>query len=195
MVIDMQQRLVPAIHQHARVVARVLQLVQAARLLHIPVLGTEQYPQGLGSTLDELKPLFLQTWSKTSFHAALEPGPLDLLLADRRIEHVTLAGIEAHVCVAQTAIQLRHAGFLVQVAADAVGSRDPFDRDVALRRLEAGGVTISTAEAILFEWIETADHPQFKALSGLVKSFAASASAAESGPARALLQLDSPRSS
>ena len=90
---------------------------------------------------------------------------------------------------------MRHAGFLVQVAADAVGSRDPFDRDVSLRRLEAGGVTISTAEAILFEWIETADHPQFKALSGLIKSFATHANAPASATPMALPQPDSTRSS
>lgn len=87
----------------------------------------------------------------------------------RQVRHVTLAGAEAHVCVAQTALDLLDLGFRVQVPADAVGSRSPFDRDVALRRLEAAGAVISTTEAVLFEWCETADRPEFKAISALVK--------------------------
>ncbi len=82
---------------------------------------------------------------------------------------MTLAGIEAHVCVAQTALELLTMNFRVQVAADAVTSRHAFDRDIALRRLELAGAVVSTTEAAIFEWTETADHPQFKAISAMIK--------------------------
>jgi nicotinamidase-related amidase len=90
---------------------------------------------------------------------------------------VTIAGIEAHVCVAQTAIELLSMGFRVQVPADAVGSRGRFDWEIALRRLESAGAVISTTEAVLFEWVECSDEPRFKAISALIKEFAARPSA------------------
>ena len=86
-----------------------------------------------------------------------------------QVRHVALVGIEAHICVAQTALELLARGYEVQVPVDAVGSRFAEDREVALRRLERAGAILTTAEATLFEWVESADHPQFRAISALVK--------------------------
>jgi nicotinamidase-related amidase len=91
-------------------------------------------------------------------------------LYGRHIRHVTVAGVEAHVCVAQTALELLDLGFRVQVPADAVSSRSSVDKEMALRRLEIAGAVVSTTEAVLFEWLETADRPEFKAISALVKN-------------------------
>jgi nicotinamidase-related amidase len=107
--------------------------------------------------------------SKLTFHCLGAPGIVEGLAA-KGVRHVTLAGIEAHVCVAQTALELLKLGYRVQVPADAVGSRFAIDREYALRRLEAAGVVISTAESALFEWTETAGHPRFKEISALVKA-------------------------
>ena len=96
--------------------------------------------------------------AKMTFHCLGTPG-LAEALARAGVRHVTLAGIEAHVCVAQTALELLKLGYRVQVAADAVGSRYATDREFALRRLETAGAVVTTAEAALFEWTETAEHP------------------------------------
>ncbi|MDG3004488.1 isochorismatase family protein [Paludisphaera mucosa] len=168
LVIDVQEKLVAAVADGPRVVAAVLRLVRGARLLHVPVQATEQYPKGLGATVGPLAELIPERASKLTFACCSAPQVLEQFYG-RLTRHVTLAGLEAHVCVAQTALDLLDLGFRVQVPADAVASRNPFDRDVALRRLEAAGATISTTEAVLFEWCATADRPEFKAISGLVK--------------------------
>jgi nicotinamidase-related amidase len=91
-------------------------------------------------------------------------------LYGRHIQHVTVAGIEAHVCVAQTALELLDLGFRVQVPADGVGSRRKIDWEFALRRLEHAGAVVSTTESVLFEWTEKSDRPEFKVISELIKS-------------------------
>ncbi len=107
--------------------------------------------------------------AKTTFHCCAVPQLLEQLYG-RNVRHVTVAGIEAHVCVAQTALELLDLGFRVQVPADAVASRHKIDWEFALRRLEQAGAVVSTTEAVLFEWTETADRPEFKAISELIKT-------------------------
>lgn len=168
LVIDLQEKLVAAVADGPKVAANAARLVRGARLLGVPAQATEQYPRGLGTTVPSIAELIPERSSKLTFACCSVPQVLEQLYG-RRIQHVTLAGVEAHVCVAQTALDLLDLGFRVQVPADAVGSRSPFDRDVALRRLEAAGAVISTTEAVLFEWCETADRPEFKAISALVR--------------------------
>ena len=168
LVVDLQTRLVPAIDGADRVVARSRLLVRAARLLGLPVFATEQVPNKLGPTVPELAELLPERWPKSTFHAGGAAGLWEALKA-RQVRHVALAGIEAHICVAQTALELLGRGFAVQVPVDAVGSRFAVDREVALWRLERAGAILTSAEATLFEWVETADHPQFRAISALVK--------------------------
>lgn len=173
LVVDVQEKLISRILDRGRVVANATRLVKAADRLRMPVWATEQYPQGLGPTVPELAALIPHRPTKTTFQCCAVPQLLEQLYG-RQIRHVTLAGIEAHVCVAQTALELLRLGFQVQVPADAVGSRNKLDWDFALRRLEHAGAIVSTTEAVLFEWVETADHPEFKAISELIKSFEAS---------------------
>ena len=168
LVVDIQEKLIRAIEGHDRVVAQTIRLVKAARILGIPVLATEQYPQGLGPTIEALATLVPDRPSKTTFHCLGAPGIAEAL-EEGHVQHVTLAGIEAHVCVAQTALELLRAGYRVQIPVDAVGSRFSVDREVALRRLERAGAVISTTEAALFEWVGDARHPRFKEISALVK--------------------------
>src|SRR5205814_7340475 len=138
------------------------------RTLGLPVWATKQYPRGLGPSAAAIAELIPERPAKTTFHCCGVPQLLEQLYG-RNIRHVTVVGLEAHVCVAQTALELLDLGFRVQVPADAVASRNTLDRDVALRRIEQAGAVISTTEAVLFEWLETADRPEFKTVSALVK--------------------------
>ncbi len=170
LVVDVQDRLVRLIRRGPLVIANVERLVRAASLLGVPVLATEQYPKGLGPTVDVLLPLLPVRRAKTLFHAADAAG-LASPEACLPIRHVAVVGIESHVCIMQTALELLQRGFAVQVPTDAVASRGEEDHRAALRRLESAGATITTTEAVMFEWTERSDHPAFKAISGLVKDF------------------------
>jgi nicotinamidase-related amidase len=169
LVVDLQEKLLAAMEEGESVVGSTLRLVKGARLLEMPVWASEQYPRGLGSTAPAIAELIPERPTKLSFHCCAVPQLLEQFYG-RHVRHVTLAGVEAHVCVAQTALELLDLGFQVQIAADAVASRKPIDRDFALRRLERAGAVVSTTEAILFEWLETADRPEFKAISEMVKA-------------------------
>jgi nicotinamidase-related amidase len=169
-VVDVQEKLVPLLRYRELMIANSVRLVKAAQVLGLPVWATEQYPRGLGPTVRELAELIPERSPKTAFQCCAVPQLLEQLYG-RHIRHVTLVGIEAHVCVAQTALELLGLGFRVQVPADAVASRDRRDWEFGLRRLECAGVVVSTTEAVLFEWTENSDRPQFKAISELVKSF------------------------
>lgn len=168
LVVDVQEKLLDRIHEKDRVLANSIRLVKAAKILGLPFWATEQYPKGLGPTVASLAELIPNRPDKVSFHCCSIPMLLEQLYA-RKIRHVTIVGIEAHVCVAQTSLELLKLGFHVQIPADAVGSRHPIDWEFALRRLERVGATVSTSEAVLFEWTESADHPRFKEISELVK--------------------------
>ncbi len=168
LVVDLQTRLVPAIEGVDRVIANAVRLVRGAQILGVPTFATEQVPAKLGPTVPILAELLPDRLPKATFHAGGAEGLWDRLEA-AKIRHVALVGIEAHICVAQTALELAARGYLVQVPIDAVGSRFPTDLDAALRRLERSGITLTTTEAIVFEWVESADHPRFREISALVK--------------------------
>jgi nicotinamidase-related amidase len=170
LVVDVQEKLMARIKHRDLVVANTVRLVRAAEILRLPVWATEQYPQGLGSTVYEIAKLIPERPAKTTFHCCSVPQLLEQLYG-RKIRHVTLVGIETHVCVAQTALELLGLGFGVQVPADSVASRSKMDWELALRRLENAGAVVTTAESILFEWTECSDRPEFKAISELVKAF------------------------
>lgn len=170
LVVDVQDKLMPLIGQRALIVANSVRLVKAAQALDVPVFATEQYPKGLGPTVPELASLIPHRPNKTVFNCCAVPDLIEQLHG-RHVHHVTLAGIEAHVCVAQTALELLSLGFQVQVPADAVASRYKVDWKFALRRLEHAGVIVSSTEAVMFEWVERSDVPAFKAISDLVKNF------------------------
>jgi len=169
LVVDMQEKLLAAMPQREPVIASVVRLVRGAKELEIPVWGSEQYPRGLGTTVPAIAQLIPERPTKMSFHCCTAPQLVEQLYG-RHVRHLTVVGVEAHVCVAQTALELLDLGFRVQVPADAVASRHELDWQFALRRLENAGVVVSTTEAVLFEWLETADRPEFKTISEMVKA-------------------------
>jgi len=139
-------------------------LVQAARILEIPGLVSEQYPKGLGATASEVGLRDEPRISKTVFSAARADG-FDLGGRDQPI----VCGIETHVCVSQTVHDLLERGMEVHVPADAVGSRHEIDYARGLERLERAGAVVSTVEAVLFELLGRAGTPEFKAVQGLIR--------------------------
>lgn len=172
-VVDIQTRLAPAMPE--KVLARVLRntrlLLRVSELLGHPCVVTEQYPQGLGSTLPEVEecvPSGAQRLQKTSFSCAGGPGFLEALRSQAR-EQVVLTGMEAHVCVLQTAADLAEAGWQVFVVEDAVCSRRLENYQNALERLRALGIQITSAESVVFEWLREARHPHFKTVSSLLR--------------------------
>ena len=175
LVIDIQERLVPAMHGVEPVVANSVKLIEASRRLQVPVTISEQYPKGIGATLAPLREAAGDAATilpKMTF-SCVKDEAIAQALAARRGEGartpIVLAGIEAHVCVLQSALDLVTAGYDVFVVADAVASRQPASRELALRRLEQAGVRLASVEMVIFEWLERAGTPDFKALMPLVK--------------------------
>jgi nicotinamidase-related amidase len=168
LVIDVQEKLVPRIAGAATVIRNIGFLIDAARLLEMPVQATEQYPRGLGPTVPELAAKLPERPDKVAFSCCAVASVAETFHREARPK-VVLAGIETHVCVLHTALDLLALDFRVYVPVDAVGSRYRLDHDVALRRLEQAGAVLTTTETCLFEWVGGADHPKFKALSALVQ--------------------------
>jgi nicotinamidase-related amidase len=170
LIIDVQEKLLAHMPDAHGLVRNVGFLIDVAQLLTIPVRATEQYPRGLGPTIGELaRRLPEDRPAKTAFSACGAPGVISELRAAGR-SSVVLAGMETHVCVLQTALDLLTAGLHVFLPADATSSRFPIDHDTALRRLESAGAVLTTAETTAFEWLGGAEHPQFKAVSKLIKA-------------------------
>ena len=167
LLIDLQQRLMPVIHDHEAVVARSVRLAEAAQLLGVPIRATEQSPAGLGATVPPLAAYPQKIVSKTAFSAVGDPDFSSLLPAGAG--EIVVAGCEAHVCVLQTVLGLLGAGHRVAVAADATGSRDPADRAAAIDRARQQGAEIVTSEMVLFEWLRDAQHPRFREVQKLLK--------------------------
>ena len=168
LVVDVQQKLIGLIDGHHRIVWNIRRLIDGAKLLGLPVLATEQYPQGLGPTSAELLPLLDRTFEKTAFSCGGSAEFCEALKSTGRHKWL-IVGIEAHVCVQQTVLDLLAEGLRIYVAADAVGSRSPIDYEIALRRMESAGATLTTVEAALFEWCQDSKAPQFKQISKLVQ--------------------------
>jgi len=170
-VVDIQERLAPAIDGAARIEANTLILLAAAKAVGVPVLATEQYPRGLGHTVPALAEALPPgaTLEKLHFSCAREPAFIDRVAASGR-DQLILVGMEAHICVLQTALGLAEGGEReVFVVADAVGSRTPANAELALRRLAGAGVGVVSTEMVAFEWLERAGTPAFKEVSRLVK--------------------------
>ena len=170
-VIDVQERLLPVVQNQQQIVFNAHRLLVGARLFGVPVVISEQYPQGLGSTVKELAPYILEdtvVLPKKTFSVYEDIG-LRTEIDTRKRSQIILCGIETHVCVLQSAFDLRRAGHEVYIVADAVGSRFLGDQETALRRVEISGMILTTTESLLFAWCRTAEHPQFKDISRLAK--------------------------
>ena len=188
--VDYQIRLLPAIFEGAQVVANAVRLGQLARLMEVPVWGTEQSPSKLGANVAEVKALCAQTLSKMHF-SGVEEGLGEWLRppakpvggnarslpkhlqkpasnADER-NTVVIAGCETHICLLQTALDLLEDEFDVWVVTDACSSRTERNRDAAFDRLAGAGAELVTTEMVAFEWLRTAEHPAFKSVQALIK--------------------------
>ena len=169
-VVDIQDKLLAKIPTAAELVRNAGFLLDVATLLGVPARATEQYPKGLGPTTPEIaRRLPPDTPAKTTFSCCGAGTFLDELKMLQR-QDVVLVGMETHVCVAQTALDLLHAGLHVHLVVDALAARGAADHATALRRLELAGAVPTTAEAVAFEWVGDSTHPQFKAVSTLVIS-------------------------
>ncbi len=199
LLIDYQERLMPAIHGSAEVVANAVRLARIAQLLQVPVIGTEQNPQRLGANLADIKALCGRTLAKMHFSAVpdgllplLRPQPAPSAAAPPRggnarslprhlqkpsappaaaegRQTLVLAGCEAHVCLLQTALDLLDEELKVWVVTDACSSRTERNRDAAFDRLAAAGAELVTTEMVAFEWLRAADHPAFRDVLPLIK--------------------------
>lgn len=174
--IDLQERLIPQIQGYKTILSNVQRLLATAELFSVAVIGTEQYPKGLGPTVESIREQILKLNgcgatdlpAKTMFSCRECEAPFQALL-DAGIRKLLLCGIETHVCVAQTALDMVSAGFNVWIAVDAVGSRFVQDHEIALKRLEAHGCHLTTTEAAMFEICEKAGNEQFKSVSKLLR--------------------------
>lgn len=188
--VDYQSRLMPAIFENTLVLANALRLAQLARLMEVPVWGTEQNPSRLGENAPEIRVLCDQTLSKMQF-SGVEEGlgewlrpPAKPVAGNARSlpKHlqkpatqgderntIVVAGCEAHVCLLQTALDLLEDEFEVWVVTDACSSRTERNRDAAFDRLAGAGVELVTTEMVAFEWLRSAEHPAFKAAQALIK--------------------------
>jgi nicotinamidase-related amidase len=169
--VDYQQRLMPAIHEGPRVLAEALRLADCARALAIPVHGTEQNPRGLGPNDARIRERCDATHGKMAFDGCADglAGYLRAASGERAAD-VVVAGCEAHVCLMQTALGLLDEGFRVRVAADACGSRFSADRELALRRLERAGAILASVEMTVFEWLRTCEHERFRQVLAILKA-------------------------
>ncbi len=168
LVIDVQQRLLPSIPDGERIVWNIRRLIDGAETLQLPVVATEQYPKGLGVTVSPLAEKLGEVPSKLMF-SCRECAAIFRQLVDQGRHKILVAGIEAHVCVQQTVLDLLSEGFRIYLAVDAVASRFEIDYHTAVRRMESAGATLTTTEAALFEWCEVAGTSEFKQISQLVR--------------------------
>jgi len=170
LVIDVQEKLAPAMDARDRVIANAGVLMRAAARLTVPVLMSEQYTKGLGATVGELAGLADPdaVMEKMDFSCAADEAIRDRIEGLGRPQ-IIICGIEAHVCVLQTALQLVEARHRVFLVTDATSSRKASDHEAAVRRMERAGVETVTAEMVLFEWLRRAGTPEFKELSKLIR--------------------------
>jgi nicotinamidase-related amidase len=169
-VVDVQGKLAQLMHNKESLFKNIQILIKAAKILNIPILWCQQCPQSLGPTISQIAELLSdnEPINKASF-SCCGSDLFNARLTELAQKQVLLCGIEAHVCIYQTAVDLLRKGFSVDVLADAVSSRTLENKQVALQRMAAESVNVTTTEMALFELLKTADHPHFKQIAKLIK--------------------------
>lgn len=169
-VIDYQERLMPAVFESTAIIERATVLLKGLNLLEIPVIVTRQYPKGLGDTVEEIRLLTdgSAVYDKLAF-SCYDDEKIKAVVDESQKKNVILLGIEAHVCVAQTMVDLCEAGYNVIYVTDCISSRKKSDRKLAQKRAKFEGAVLASTESILFELTRTAGTAQFKGISALVK--------------------------
>jgi nicotinamidase-related amidase len=169
LVVDFQEKFRPVIHGWDEALENVVRLAKGCNILGVPVVVTEQYPKGLGETVRELKAIMKsEPLEKTSFSCMGDEGFREKIKSLGK-HQIILCGIEAHVCVLNSALDLKEAGFEVHVVADAVSSRRSSDKEIALERMKQSGVFLASSEMVLFQLLKDAKRPEFREISRLVK--------------------------
>ncbi|MBN1974159.1 MAG: hydrolase [Sedimentisphaerales bacterium] len=169
-VVDVQGKLAQIMHEKEILFKNIQILIKAANILNIPILWCQQCPESLGPTIPEIAELLssIEPINKASFSCCGDEN-FNKKLNNLGINQVLLCGIETHVCIYQTAVDLLRKGFYVNIIADAVSSRFPENKKIALERIESEGGKISSVEMVLFELLRTAKHPHFKEIARLIK--------------------------
>jgi nicotinamidase-related amidase len=169
-VVDIQERLFPVMWEKEKLLKNCQTLIAGLHQLHVPVVVTQQYTKGLGETVEGVKSAFpdFEYIEKRDFSCCDEPG-VTAKLASLQVKNVLVCGIEAHVCVLQTAIDLKEQGYNPVVVADCISSRTPDNLDIAKERFRYEGILMTSVESILFELTRSSASPDFKAISALVK--------------------------
>ena len=173
LIIDIKEKLMSALNHGIKeqILIKAPKLVQAAKILGVNTLVTEQYPKGLGSTIEEIKrelPENCIPTEKTDFCALMEPGYTEKIKSLGK-KQVIICGIEAHICVYQTAVKLLEEGYEVFVLKDLCASRNKVEFECAMDLLSTLGAKITCLEIVLFEWLKTAKNPNFKEIQALIK--------------------------
>jgi nicotinamidase-related amidase len=174
LIIDAQERLAAAMPKDelAVTVANVNRLVESARILDIPIISTEQYPEGLGRTIEAIREHLPETAApteKTCFSCCTAAGFEHALTLEPARKQVVLVGMEAHICIVQTASGLQRWGYQVFVVADAICSRHPANRQNALERMRHSGIHVTNTESVAFEWLGDSRNPRFREVSRMFK--------------------------
>ncbi|WP_436716725.1 isochorismatase family protein [Roseiconus lacunae] len=170
LVIDLQEKLVPVIPSADHVVQSTEALLMVAELLEIPSAATVQYPKGLGGLVEPLDEWFPEPEEKLDFSASVCRRELDRWI-DAGRNQILICGIETHICVLQTVMDLLQESLQPVIVAEAVAAYGGWEHELAIDQMKALGVTITSAESIIYQWLGTAGHPQFKAISKIVKSY------------------------
>lgn len=169
LIIDIQERIIKVMRKHEKLLQNVIKLINGAKILGLPILYTEQYPKGLGCTVESIKnELQNEAEQKLSFSSIGIKGLFENL-KEKNITQVIVCGIESHVCVQQTVLDLLANDFQVNLPVNAVSSRFKIDYETALKRMEKNGAEMTTVESVLFELLEKSGTAEFKAISAIIK--------------------------
>ncbi|OQX74273.1 MAG: hypothetical protein B6D59_03005 [Campylobacteraceae bacterium 4484_4] len=170
LLIDFQERLFPHISGFAEIERAAIRLLRGAQALEVSVVVNEQYKKGLGETIAPLNTLLggVKRYEKRVF-SSLDDKEIHDAIRKSGKRDIILAGIETHICILQTALALKRSGYRPIVVADATGSRNPYDREIALQRMVQAGILPVTVESLLFEMTGSSEHPVFKTISGIIK--------------------------
>lgn len=170
LIIDIQEKLYTHISEHERLLEQTIKLIKGIQVLEIPLIVTQQYTRGLGPTIAELQKYLtdVEPIEKRSFSCCGETV-FNSALQGKDKAYILMAGIEAHVCVQQTALELKAKGYLPVIIADCVNSRNPYDKEIAIQRMQDAGCIITTCESILFELCRVSGTAEFKEISKIIK--------------------------
>ena len=171
MLIDFQEKLVPAIHENETLIEETRKLIEGLKVLNCPMIFTQQYTKGLGMTVEPLKQAYEDTFTyydKTTF-SCMDNEEIKKTVDSLGKKNVIIAGMESHICVMQTVVDLLNEGYEVYLVSDCIGSRTEFNKQIGLQRMMQEGAKMTSVESILFELAGKAGTPEFKVISKLIK--------------------------